>query len=153
MPNTSSAPHTHTTHGHPSSVHALASTRPIATHAPATPVVTSAAAQAPRARGQNTRKRAVQADDAAYHAAAGTKRAAPERADGDRERTKRKRVDASGGSAGSQVNAGHSGNVGEKEDRVSLVSLLFFRPIFLACCVGRISDACLVERYETWDAS
>ncbi|KAL1940689.1 hypothetical protein VTO73DRAFT_8124 [Trametes versicolor] len=121
MPNTSSAPHTHTTHGHPSSVHALASTGPIATHAPATPVVTSATAQAPRARGQNTRKRAVQADDAAYHAAAGTKRAAPERADGDRERTKRKRVDASGGSAGSQVNAGHSGNVGEKEDRVSLI--------------------------------
>ncbi|KAH9855850.1 hypothetical protein C2E23DRAFT_866478 [Lenzites betulinus] len=76
---------------------------------------------APRARGQNARKRAAQADDAAYHAAAGTKRGAPDRADGDRERAKRKRLDASAASVGPQTHAGSSGNAGEREDRISLI--------------------------------
>ncbi len=66
-------------------------------------------------RGAGARKRAAQADDAAYHAAAGTKRGAPERADGDRDRVKRKRVDASAGGVASGA---------DKEDKGSLVSLV-----------------------------
>ncbi|RDX51524.1 hypothetical protein K466DRAFT_492642 [Polyporus arcularius HHB13444] len=63
-------------------------------------------------RGAGARKRAAQADDAAYHAAAGTKRGAPERADGDRDRVKRKRVDASAGGVASGA---------DKEDKGSLI--------------------------------
>ncbi|KAI0358826.1 hypothetical protein OH77DRAFT_1110044 [Trametes cingulata] len=140
MPNATSASHGHG-HAHPSAATHTpqhGSTGPA--HAPSTPIPTPAAAAAagatapaPRARAQNARKRAAQADDAAYHAAAGTKRAATDRADGDRERTKRKRVDASsaaaGGGAGggggtgtnSQGNAGHAGAAGDKDDRVSLI--------------------------------
>ncbi|KAI0825352.1 hypothetical protein BC628DRAFT_1410389 [Trametes gibbosa] len=115
-PSTSHGQHTHHGH-HPSAAHTLASSA----------VPPSATAPAPRVRGQNARKRAAQADDAAYHAAAGTKRAAADRADGDRERAKRKRLDASAATAaasasvGLQTHAGGSGNAGEKEDRVSLI--------------------------------
>ncbi|KAI0771050.1 hypothetical protein BD413DRAFT_604706 [Trametes elegans] len=92
-----------------------------ATHAPPTPVATSAA-PAPRARAQNSRKRAAQADDAAYHAAVGTKRSAGDRADGDRERTKRKRVDASGSAAATAAHANAGGNANtDKDERVSLI--------------------------------
>ncbi|KAH9891228.1 hypothetical protein C8Q73DRAFT_735164, partial [Cubamyces lactineus] len=101
MPNTSSASHSHThshSHAHPSAAHAPAASSMAAPHAPSTPVV-APAAPAPRARAQNARKRAAQADDAAYHAAAGTKRAGG----------------AQGGSAG-------AANGGDKDERVSLVS-------------------------------
>ncbi|KAL7285922.1 hypothetical protein ACG7TL_001033 [Trametes sanguinea] len=118
MPNASSA----NSHVHPSSAHP-SSTSATTANAPST-TIAAPAAPAPRARAQNSRKRAAQADDAAYHAAAGTKRSAVDRADGDRERTKRKRVDASasGAGAGAQTtSAGGAINAGDKEDRVSLI--------------------------------
>ncbi|KAI1790464.1 hypothetical protein LXA43DRAFT_890877 [Ganoderma leucocontextum] len=96
---------------HPSS---SASLPPPPSHALAS---APAPAPAPRApRGQGGRKRAAAADDAAYHAAAGTKRGAPDRADGDRERVKRKRTDASGAAA-----VGSSHNAVDKEEKASLV--------------------------------
>ncbi|KAI0369902.1 hypothetical protein BV20DRAFT_325821 [Pilatotrama ljubarskyi] len=127
MPNAISTSHGHT-HVHPSAAHAPLNTGPgpgpSSAHGPSTPsVAPTAATPAPRARGQNARKRAAQADDAAYHAAVGTKRAAADRADGDRERTKRKRVDASttAGGTASTSHATHPASAGDKEDRVSLI--------------------------------
>ncbi|RPD70809.1 hypothetical protein L226DRAFT_574468 [Lentinus tigrinus ALCF2SS1-7] len=70
-------------------------------------------------RAQGARKRAAAADDAAYHAAAGTKRAAGERADGDRDRVKRKRVD--GSAAGVASGAAANTNGADKEEKGSLV--------------------------------
>ncbi|OSD05683.1 hypothetical protein PYCCODRAFT_1165487 [Trametes coccinea BRFM310] len=144
MPNASSA----NSHVHPSSAHP-SSTSATTANAPST-TIAAPAAPAPRARAQNSRKRAAQADDAAYHAAAGTKRSAVDRADGDRERTKRKRVDASasGAGAGAQTtSAGGAINAGDKEDRVSLVS------IRISLCQtirdGRPSDT----GRGTWDAT
>lgn len=116
-----------TTHMHPSS---SANVPPLSSHAP---VSAPAPAPAPRQRAQGARKRAAAADDAAYHAAAGTKRAAADRAEGDRERVKRKRADASGAAAGG-VGSGH--NAVDKEERTSLVS------VFSSVCASR--SACYV---------
>lgn len=103
------------THMHPSSSTNL----PLPpSHAPAS---VPSHAPAPRSRAQGARKRAAAADDAAYHAAAGTKRTAADRADGDRERVKRKRTDASGAAT---AGVGGSHNVVEKEEKTSLVSVL-----------------------------
>ncbi|KAI8983253.1 hypothetical protein BD414DRAFT_508378 [Trametes punicea] len=123
MPSTSSTSLANSSHTHPSSAHAPTTSNATG-NTPSTSIITPAG-PAPRARPQNARKRAAQADDAAYHAAAGTKRPAADRADGDRERTKRKRVDTTilGAGVGTQGNLGGTANAGNREERVSLLRL------------------------------
>ncbi|OBZ79327.1 hypothetical protein A0H81_00192 [Grifola frondosa] len=70
-----------------------------------------------RSRAQASRKRThAPADDAAYHAGAGTKRAAGDRAEGERERAKRKRIEVSAGAG-----AGGADKRGDGDGRISLV--------------------------------